>query len=67
MAEIQWAAQEQVGKTAAPSTIYRLLDGRGWRKMVIRPRHPSADIAAQDALFVLPWVNAETMSMLLTS
>ena len=47
--EIQRAYQEQVGKAVAPSTIYRLLDRHGWRKVVPRPRHPKADVAAQDA------------------
>lgn len=49
VAEIQQAYQEQVGKTVAPSTIYRLLDRHGWRKVVPRPRHPKADVAAQAA------------------
>jgi transposase len=49
VAEIQRAYQEQVGKTVAPSTIYRLLDRHGWRKVVPRPRHPRADVAAQAA------------------
>ena len=49
VAEIQMAYQEQVGKAVAPSTIYRLLDRHGWRKVVPRPRHPKADVAAQAA------------------
>lgn len=49
VAEIQLAYQEQVGKAVAPSTIYRLLDRHGWRKVVPRPRHPKADVAAQAA------------------
>jgi transposase len=49
VAEIQLAYQEQVGKAVAPSTIYRLLDRHGWRKVVPRPRHPRADVAAQAA------------------
>lgn len=47
--EIQQAYQEQSGKSVAPSTIYRLLDRHGWRKVVPRPRHPKADEAAQAA------------------
>ena len=31
------------------STIYRLLERHGWRKVVPRPRHPKADVAAQAA------------------
>ena len=49
VAEIQQAYREQVGKAVAPSTIYRLLDRHGWRKVVPRPRHPKADVAAQAA------------------
>jgi transposase len=47
VAEIQRAYQEQLGKDVAPSTVYRLLDRHGWRKVVPRPRHPKADVAAQ--------------------
>jgi transposase len=49
VAEIQQAYQEQLGKEVAPSTVYRLLDRHGWRKVVPRPRHPKADVAAQVA------------------
>lgn len=49
VAEIQQAYEQQAGKLVAPSTIYRLLDRHGWRKLVPRPRHPKADVAAQTA------------------
>jgi transposase len=49
VAEIQQAYREQLGKEVAPSTVYRLLDRHGWRKVVPRPRHPKADVAAQAA------------------
>jgi transposase len=49
VAQIQQAYQEQLGKEVAPSTVYRLLDRHGWRKVVPRPRHPKADVAAQAA------------------
>ena len=49
VAEIQQAYQAQLGKEVAPSTVYRLLDRHGWRKVVPRPRHPKADVAAQAA------------------
>ena len=49
VAEIRQAYQEQLGKVVAPSTIYRLLDRPGWRKVVPRPRHPKTDSAAQAA------------------
>ena len=49
VAEIQQAYQGQLGKEVAPSTVYRLLDRHGWRKVVPRPRHPKANVAAQTA------------------
>lgn len=54
VAEIQQAYQKQAGKTVAPSTIYRLLDRHGWRKVVPRPRHPKTDVAAQGAFKKTP-------------
>ena len=54
VAEIQHAYEREVGKTVAPSTIYRLLDRHGWRKVVPRPRHPKADVAAQAAFKKTP-------------
>ena len=54
VAEIQQAYQEELGKVVAPSTIYRLLDRHGWRKVVPRPRHPKADVAAQAAFKKTP-------------
>jgi len=47
VAQIQRAYRERTGKDVARSTIYRLLERHGWRKVVPRPRHPKADIAAQ--------------------
>jgi len=49
VAEIQHAYEQQAGVAVAPSTIYRLLDRHGWRKVVPRPRHPKANVAAQGA------------------
>ena len=47
--EILQAYERELGTPVAPSTVYRLLDRHGWRKVVPRPRHPKADIAAQAA------------------
>lgn len=47
--EVQRAYQERCGKEVARSTIYRLLERHGWRKVVPRPRHPKTDLAAQSA------------------
>jgi transposase len=49
VAELQQAYRERLGKDVARSTIYRLLERHGWRKVVPRPRHPKTDVAAQDA------------------
>ena len=54
VAEIQRAYEQQIGKRVAPSTVYRLLDRHGWRKVVPRPRHPKADVAAQTAFKKTP-------------
>lgn len=54
VAEIQQAYERHAGVAVAPSTIYRLLDRHGWRKVVPRPRHPKADVAAQAALKKTP-------------
>jgi transposase len=49
VAEIQQAYRQHTGRDVARSTIYRLLDRHGWRKLAPRPRHPKADPAAQAA------------------
>jgi transposase len=47
-AEIQQAFESQVGHEVEDSTIYRLLNRHGWRKLVPRPRHPQANKAVQE-------------------
>ena len=47
VAEIQTAYEARVGKAVPNSTIYRLLERHNWRKVVPRPRHPKADVAAR--------------------
>jgi len=54
VADIQCAYQEQTGREVAPSTVYRLLERHGWRKLTPRPRHPKADPAAQAAFKKTP-------------
>ena len=49
VAEIQTAYEARVGKAVPNSTIYRLLERHDWRKVVPRPRHPKADVAARGA------------------
>lgn len=38
---------KRIGRKAALSTTYRMLEHHGWRKIVPRPHHPKADPAAQ--------------------
>jgi len=49
VAEIVQAYRERCGQEVARSTVYRLLQRHGWRKVMPRPRHPKADVAAQAA------------------
>ncbi len=46
--EIWQAFEARVGHAVDDSTIYRLLDRHGWRKLMPRPRHPKADPQAQE-------------------
>ena len=48
VAQIQAAYEAKVGHEVDDSTIYRLLNRHGWRKLMPRPRHPQADLAAQE-------------------
>jgi transposase len=48
-AQIKQAFEAQVGHEVAESTIYRVLDRHGWRKLVPRPVHPKADLTEQAA------------------
>jgi len=52
--EIQGAYEARTGRQVAPSTVYRLLDRHGWRKVVPRPRHPKSNDAAQAAFKKTP-------------
>ena len=49
VSEIKKAFEDRVESSVATSTIYRMLDRHGWRKVVPRPRHPEADFQAQAA------------------
>ena len=46
--EIHLAYEKQLGHSVHKTTIYRLLERHGWRKIVPRSRHPKADISAQE-------------------
>ena len=47
--EVQRAFGAEVKHEVHLTSIYRLLDRHGWRKLVPRPRHPKADPAEQAA------------------
>jgi len=47
--EIKAAFEARIGRTVAKTTIYRMLERSGWRKIAPRPRHPKSDLAAQAA------------------
>lgn len=48
VAQIQRAYEAKVGHEVDESTIYRLLNRHGWRKLMPRPRHPQADPQEQE-------------------
>jgi len=48
-AQIKQAFEAQVGQEVAETTIYRLLDRHGWRKLVPRSVHPKANLEEQAA------------------
>ena len=47
---IHAALEERVAHQVDPSTVYRLLHRHQWRKVVPRPRHPSATEQEQKAI-----------------
>lgn len=47
--DIKKQYEEVVGRKVPKSTIYRLLSRHDWRQIVPRPRHPKADLFAQEA------------------
>ena len=47
IAEIKEAYEKRVDKQVPASTIYRLLDRHGWRKIAPRKRHPKSNVEQQ--------------------
>ena len=47
--EIHLGFETLVGRNVHPSTIYRLLERRGWRTVIPRPAHVEADLQEQEA------------------
>jgi len=48
ISDIKKSFEERIGRTVAESTIYRMLERHGWRKVVPRRRHPKSDPQAQE-------------------
>lgn len=48
VAQIQASYEAKVGQEVDDSTIYRLLNRHGWRKLMPRPRHPKSDQETQE-------------------
>ena len=48
VADIWRAFEQRVGHEVDESTVYRLLDRHGWRKLMPGPRHPQSDPQAQE-------------------
>ena len=46
--EIWRAFEARVGHRVDDSTIYRLLNRHGWRKLMPRPKHPNANPEVQE-------------------
>ena len=46
--EIKTAYEKQVGHSVPKSTIYRILERHGWRKIAPRRQHPKVDINKQE-------------------
>lgn len=46
---IKEAFEKRVGRSVAKTTIYRILEKHGWRKLAPRKRHPQTDLNAQAA------------------
>lgn len=47
--QIKEAFERLIGRTVHKTTIYRLLERNGWRKVVPLPHHPKADKEAQES------------------
>lgn len=48
VSEVHRAYEKEIGKTAQPSVVYRLLARHGWRKIAPRPSHPKSDKEATE-------------------
>lgn len=48
LGQIQRASEAKIGHEVDESTVYRLLNRHGWRKLMPRSRHPQADLQEQE-------------------
>jgi len=48
VSKIKEAYEELLGREVPHSTIYRMLERHGWRKIAPRPSHPKTDIELQE-------------------
>lgn len=46
---IKAAYEQKLGRSVPKSTVYRMLARHDWRQIVPRPRHPKADLEAQES------------------
>jgi transposase len=44
--EIKLALEKKLGRSVHKTTVYRMLERNGWRKIIPRPSHPKKDKAA---------------------
>ncbi len=54
VSEIKQAFEAQVGHKVAKTTIYRMLERHGWRKIMPRPHHPKSDTEAREGFKKTP-------------
>lgn len=47
LSPLRAALSEKLGRSVAPSVVYRLLARHGWRKVAPDTRHPKSDLLAQ--------------------
>ena len=48
VSEIKNAYEKEAGRSVNKSTVYRMLERHGWRKIAPRPHHPKVDPEAQE-------------------
>jgi len=49
VSSVKTAYEKELGCKVPASSVYRMLERHGWRKIVPRPSHPKADPQAQEA------------------